>query len=341
MIREAIAQLVSGQDLTEEEAKKSMDEIMDGEATPAQIGSFITALRIKGETVDEITGMAITMRQKSLKVRVDGALVDTAGTGGDGQNTINISTAAALVAAAAGVRVAKHGNRAASSACGSADVLEASGVNIDLDPKEVGQCIEKVGFGFMFAQVFHPAMRHAGGPRREIGIRTVFNILGPLTNPAGADAQLLGVSNPSIGEKMAVALGNLGVKRAMVVNGEEGLDEISLCGPTKIWELKNGSVSSYSINPEDAGLTRSSNSIIGGSKEENAEHIRNILQGHNGPLLDVVLLNAAATIVVADMASTLKEGVLKARQAIDSGAGIEILEKLVGLTQVLLSKRKP
>lgn len=341
MIREAIAQIVSGQDLTEEEAKKSMDEIMDGEATPAQIGSFITALRIKGETVDEITGMAITMRQKSLKVRVDGALVDTAGTGGDGQNTINISTAAALVAAAAGVRVAKHGNRAASSACGSADVLEASGVNIDLDPKEVGQCIEKVGFGFMFAQVFHPAMRHAGGPRREIGIRTVFNILGPLTNPAGADAQLLGVSNPSIGEKMAVALGNLGVKRAMVVNGEEGLDEISLCGPTKIWELKNGSVSSYSINPEDAGLTRSSNSIIGGSKEENAEHIRNILQGHNGPLLDVVLLNAAATIVVADMASTLKEGVLKARQAIDSGAGIEILEKLVGLTQVLLSKRKP
>ena len=341
MIREAIAQIVSGQDLTEEEAKKSMDEIMDGEATPAQIGSFITALRIKGETVDEITGMAITMRQKSLKVQVDGALVDTAGTGGDGQNTINVSTAAALVAAASGVRVAKHGNRAASSACGSADVLEASGVNIDLNPKEVGQCIEKVGFGFMFAQVFHPAMRHAGGPRREIGIRTVFNILGPLTNPAGADAQLLGVSSPSIGEKMAVALGNLGVKRAMVVNGEEGLDEISLCGPTKIWELKNGSVNSYSINPEDAGLARSSGSILGGSKEENAKHIRNILEGHTGPLLDVVLLNAAATIVVADMASTLKEGVLKARQAINSGAGTELLEELVGLTQMLPSKRKP
>ena len=336
MIREAIAQIVSGQDLTKEEAKKAMDEIMDGEATPAQIGSFITALRIKGETVDEITGMAITMRQKSLKVRVDGALVDTAGTGGDGQNTINISTAAA-----AGVRVAKHGNRAASSACGSADVLEASGVNINLDPKEVGQCIEKVGFGFMFAQVFHPAMRHAGGPRREIGIRTVFNILGPLTNPARAGAQLLGVSSPAIGEKMAIALGNLGVKRAMVVNGEEGLDEISLFGPTKIWELKNGSVNSYIINPEDAGLTRSSNSIIGSSKEENAKHIRSVLQGHAGPLLDVVLLNAAATIVVADMASTLKEGVLKAREAIDSGAGIEILEKLVSLTQMLPSKRKP
>jgi anthranilate phosphoribosyltransferase len=341
MIKEAIAQIVSGQDLTKEEAKKAMDAIMDGEATSAQIGSFITALRIKGETVDEITGMAITMRQKSLKVQIGGALVDTAGTGGDGQNTINVSTAAALVAAAAGVRVAKHGNRAASSVCGSADVLEASGVNINLNPEEVSECIQKVGFGFMFAQIFHPAMHHAGGPRREIGIRTVFNILGPLTNPAGANAQLLGVSSPTVGEKMAAALGNLGVERAMVVNGEEGLDEISICGPTTIWELKNGSMSSYSINPEDAGLARSSGSILGGSKEENAKHIRNILQGHPGPLLDVVLLNAAATIVVAGMASTLKEGVLKARQAINSGAGTETLEKLVGLTQMLSSKRKP
>jgi anthranilate phosphoribosyltransferase len=341
MIKEAIAQIVSGQDLTKEEAKKAMDAIMDGEATSAQIGSFITALRIKGETVDEITGMAITMRQKSLKVQIGGALVDTAGTGGDGQNTINVSTAAALVAAAAGVRVAKHGNRAASSVCGSADVLEASGVNINLNPEEVSECIQKVGFGFMFAQIFHPAMHHAGGPRREIGIRTVFNILGPLTNPAGANAQILGVSSPTVGEKMAAALGNLGVERAMVVNGEEGLDEISICGPTTIWELKNGSMSSYSINPEDAGLARSSGSILGGSKEENAKHIRNILQGHPGPLLDVVLLNAAATIVVAGMASTLKEGVLKARQAINSGAGTETLEKLVGLTQMLSSKRKP
>ena len=234
MIREAIGQVVAGRDLTHEEAAQSMNEIMEGEATPAQIAAFITALRIKGETVDEITGMATTMRQKSLKVTTDGLLVDTAGTGGDGLNTINVSTAAALVAAAAGVKIAKHGNRAASSACGSADVLEASGVKVDLSPDGVKRCMEEVGFGFMFAQAFHPAMRHAGGPRREIGIRTVFNILGPLTNPASAHAQLLGVADPVVGDKMAQALGRLGTRRAMVVHGEEGLDEISISGPTTV-----------------------------------------------------------------------------------------------------------
>jgi anthranilate phosphoribosyltransferase len=313
-----------------------MNEIMEGEATPAQIGSFVTALRIKGETVDEITGMAITMRQKSLKVTTDGFLVDTAGTGGDGQNTINISTAAALVAAAAGVTMAKHGNRAASSSCGSADVLEASGVKVDLSPTGVKRCVEEVGFGFMFAQGFHPAMRHAGGVRREIGIRTVFNILGPLTNPAGAKAQLLGVANPIIGEKMAQALGRLGAQRAMVVHGEEGLDEISISGPTRVWELGSGAIHSYSVTPEDVGLPRSpTKAILGGSKEDNVRHLRGVLKGKGGPMLDVVLLNAAAALVVGNTAENLRDGVEKARRAVASGEAIDRLEALVKLSQGL------
>ena len=336
MIREAIGQVVTGQDLTQDEAAQSMNEIMEGEATPAQIGAFITALRIKGETVDEITGMATTMRQKSLKVTPDGLLVDIVGTGGDGQNTINVSTAAALAAAAAGVKIAKHGNRAASSACGSADVLEASGVKVDLGPDGVKRCIEEVGFGFIFAQAFHPAMRHAGGPRREIGIRTVFNILGPLTNPAGAHAQLLGVADPIVGEKMAQALGRLGTRRAMVVHGEEGLDEISISGPTTVWELGDGAVRSYSVTPEDAGLARApTKAILGGSKEENARHLRAVLQGKAGPMLDVVLLNAAAALVVGGNAPDLREGVQQAREAVASGAATEKLEALAHLSQRL------
>jgi anthranilate phosphoribosyltransferase len=336
MIREAIGQLVAGQDLTQKEAAQSMNEIMEGEATPAQIAAFITALRIKGETVDEITGMATTMRRKSLKVTTDGLLVDTAGTGGDGQNTINVSTAAALVAAAAGVKMAKHGNRAASSACGSADVLEASGVKVDLGPDGVKRCMEEVGFGFMFAPAFHPAMRHAGGPRREIGIRSVFNILGPLTNPAGAHAQLLGVADPIVGEKMAQALGRLGTRRAMVVHGEEGLDEISISGPTTVWELGDGAVRSYSVTPEDAGLERApTKAILGGSKEENSKHLREVLQGKAGPMLDVVLLNAAAALVVGGNAPDLREGVQQAREAVAGGAAIETLEALVKLSRSL------
>ena len=337
MIREAIDTLVRGRDLSQEEAAQAMNEMMEGEATPAQIAAFITALRIKGETVDEITGMALTMREKSLKVTTDGLLVDTCGTGGDGQNTINVSTAAALVTAAAGVKVAKHGNRAASSACGSADVLEALGVKIDLSPEGVQRCLEEVGIGFMFAPVFHPAMRHAAVPRREIGIRTVFNILGPLTNPAGAHAQLLGVADPLAAEKMAQALGRLGTQRAMVVHGEEGLDEISIAGPTKVWELSGGGqVRSYAITPEDAGLRRSSLSgIQGGSVERNAELLRGILRGDAGPTLDVVLLNAAAALVVGDKARDLGEGVAQAREAIASGVAREKLEALARLSQQL------
>ena len=336
MIREAIDTLVQSQDLPQQEAAQAMNEMMEGEATPAQMAAFITALRIKGETVDEITGMALTMREKSLKVATDGLLVDTCGTGGDGQNTINVSTAAALVTAATGVKVAKHGNRAASSACGSADVLEALGVKIDLSPEGVQRCLEEVGIGFMFAPVFHPAMRHAAVPRREIGIRTVFNILGPLTNPAGAHAQLLGVADPQVAEKMAQALGRLGTQRAIVVHGEEGLDEISIAGPTRVCELSDDQVRSYTMTPEDAGLSRSSLSgIQGGSVERNAELLQGVLRGDAGPALDVVLLNAAAALVVGDKAKDLKEGVELARRTVASGTALEKLEALAVLSQRL------
>ena len=334
MIREAIDKIVQGKDLSHEEAAQAMNEIMEDEATPAQIAAFITALRMKGETVTEITGMATTMREKSLKVTTDGFLVDTCGTGGDGQNTMNVSTAAALVAAAAGVKVAKHGNRAASSTCGSADILEANGVKIDLSPEGVQQCLEEVGIGFMFAQVFHPSMRHAAGPRREIGIRTVFNILGPLTNPARAQAQVLGVADPQISERMAQALGRLSVQRAMVVHGREGLDEISIAGPTRVWELLDGKVTSYTITPEDAGLQRTSlDSIKGGSVERNVELFRSVLQGIAGPAQDAVLLNASAALVVGGKARDLKEGVAVAREAIASGAARDKLEALARLSQ--------
>ncbi len=339
MIREAIAELVEGRDLSQEDAAHVMNEIMEGEATPAQIGAFVTALRVKGETVAEITGMAQTMRVNSLKVQADAGgeeLVDTAGTGGDGQNTMNVSTAAAVVAAAAGAKVAKHGNRGASSVCGSADILEASGVKVDLAPDGVKRCIEEIGIGFMFAPVFHPAMRHAAVPRREIGIRTVFNILGPLTNPAGAGAQTLGVADPSYGDKMARALGRLGTNRAMVVYGEDGMDELSITGPTRVWELSGGEVNSYTVTPEDAGLNRASlDDIRGGSLERNLELFRGVLQGVPGPAQDVVVLNAAATLVVSGKADDLRGGISMAREAIDSGAAREKLEAFAALTQGL------
>ena len=339
MIREAIAELVEGRDLSQESAAQVMNEIMKGEATPAQIGAFITALRIKGETVAEITGMAQTMRANSLKVQADvpgESLVDTAGTGGDGQNTMNVSTAAAVVAAAAGAKMAKHGNRGASSVCGSADILEASGVKVDLAPDGVKRCIEEIGIGFMFAPIFHPSMRHAAVPRREIGIRTVFNILGPLTNPAGAGAQVLGVADPSYGDKMARVLGRLGTNRATVVYGEDGMDELSITGPTQVWELSNGQVNSYTITPEDAGLKRASlDDIRGGSLERNLELFRSVLQGASGPVQDVVVLNAAATLVVAGKADDLQGGVSMASEAINSGAAKEKLEAFAALTQEL------
>jgi anthranilate phosphoribosyltransferase len=336
-VREAISALVDEQrDLTQEEASVVMRDVFSGEVTPAQLGAFLVALRLKGETVDEITGMAQVMRDHSLRVEVVGPLLDTCGTGGDGQGTFNVSTAAAFVAAGAGARIAKHGNRAMSSGCGSADLLEALGGKIDLAPEKVAECIDRIGFGFMFAQVFHPAMKHAAAPRREIGIRTVFNILGPLTNPAGARHQLLGVARPDLARKMAKALGQLDAVHVLVVHGCEGADELSISGNSAVYDLRNGSLSEYSISPGDAGLPVASvQSIRGGTADENAAVLRSILAGEKGPLRDVVVLNAGAALFAADTARDIKEGAMLAQESIDSGAARRKLHEWVDLTQKL------
>ena len=336
MIREAIDTLVSGRSLDMEDAGTVMREIMEGEATPAQLGAFLTALRLKGETAQEMAGMAAVMREKVLKVEVDGTLVDTAGTGGDGKGSFNISTAAAFVAAASGLKVAKHGNRAASGSCGSADVLEALGVKIDLGPEGVKRCIEEVGMGFMFAQTFHPAMRHAAPVRREIGIRTVFNILGPLTNPAGAQCQLLGIADPSLGDKMAEVLRLLGTHHSLVVHGEDGLDEFSLGARTQMWEVHGGKVRSSTVSPDELNLPRVSvEEIKGGSPEENARILRRILQGEESPVRQVVLANSAAVLMIGGNAKDLKEGIGVAREVIDSGKALRTVDSLVELSQQL------
>ena len=335
-IREAIDQVVSGCSLSMEDASAVMRQVMEGEATPAQLGSFLTGLRIKGETAQEIAGMAAVMREFSLRVHVDGPLIDTVGTGGDGQNTFNISTATAFVAAAAGLKVAKHGNRAASGTCGSADVLEALGVKIDLPPEGVARCIEEVGVGFMFAPVFHPAMRHAAPVRREIGIRTVFNILGPLTNPAGAQTQLLGVAFPELGEIMAEVLRMLGSHRAMIVHGHGGMDELSLSGDSTVWEVREGALNRWTVRVEDTGLPETPVSAIqSGTKEENAATMRRIFQGETGPVRDVVLLNSAGVLMAGDLAGTVREGVETAAGIIDSGAALAKLNALVELSQAV------
>ena len=336
MIQDAIQSLVDGESLSMKTAAQAMNEIMEGEATPAQFGAFVTALRIKGETSDEVAGMAQTMREKSLHVEVDGPLVDTCGTGGDASGTFNISTTAGFVLAGAGVKVAKHGNRAMSGACGSADVLEALGVKIDLGPEGVQRCLEEVGFGFMFAQVFHPSMRFAAGPRREISIRTVFNILGPLTNPAGATAQLIGIADPKVAETMAEVLGRLGSDHALVVHGGDGLDEVSLSDSTQVWELSDGAVRPYSVSPEDFGLDRvSRRDIQADGVEDSMQILREVLQGYPGPARNVVLANAAAALLAADRVSTLEEGVSVAAASIDSGAARGKLDMLVRLSQGL------
>ena len=336
MIREAIDQLVEGRSLTQEEAAQAMEEIMSGEATPAQFGAFVTALRLKGETADEITGMARVMREKSLHVSAEGPLVDTCGTGGDASNSFNISTAAGFVAAGAGARVAKHGNRAMSGACGSADVLEALGVKIDLSPEGVKRCLEEVGFGFMFAQRFHPSMKFAAGTRREIGIRTVFNILGPLTNPAGAQAQVVGVADPGIAEKVADVLGRLGGTRALVVHGNDGLDEITLGDATRVWEMTEGSISEYTISPDDLGFDRAPReALAAGSVEESTRMLRGVLDGESGPPRDIVLMNAAAALLAAAEVETLKDGVAAAAESIESGRARQKLDALVELSQKL------
>ena len=342
MIRDAIKALVSGRSLGMEEAAGVMREVMEGEATPAQLGAFLTALRVKGETAQEMAGMAAVMREKALRVEVEGPLVDTCGTGGDGKGSFNVSTAAAFVAAASGLKVAKHGNRAASGTCGSADVLEALGVKIDLGPEGVRRCIQEVGFGFMFAPTFHPAMRHTAPVRRELGIRTVFNVLGPLTNPAGARRQLLGVADAALGDKMAEVLRLLGSDRSMVVHGEDGLDELTLGANNLVWEVREDVVRSYSVSPKELELPMVSiDQIKGGDKQENAGMLRRLFQGERGPVWNVVLLNSAAVLVVGGKARDLAEGISLAREVIDSGAPLGTVDALVELSQSMAEEVKP
>lgn len=330
MIQRAIEKIVSFQDLTEQEAYGVMNAIMSDEATPAQISGLLIGLRMKGETIEEITGFARLMRTKATRIRCKARpLVDTCGTGGDGRNTFNISTVSALVAAGAGARIAKHGNRAASSKSGSADVLHALGVNIEASPERVAACIDRVGIGFLFAPLLHRAMGYAIGPRREIGVRTVFNVLGPLTNPAGATRQVMGVYAGSLVEPIAHVLNNLGAEHAFVVHSEDGLDELSISAPTQVAEVRDGAVSVYTLTPEDAGLPAAPlEAIQGGDSAVNAVMARAILDGDSGPPRDVVLLNAGAALVVAGIAADLREGVARAGQAIDSGAARAKLEAL-------------
>ena len=332
-IRSALQRLVERQDLGEDEAAACMEELMTGAASPAQFGAFVTALRMKGESVDEIAGMARVMREKSSRIEVDGDVLDTCGTGGDGSGSFNVSTAAAFVAAGAGARVAKHGNRAMTSQCGSADVLEALGAKIDLAPGQVKACIDRTGFGFMFAQTFHPAMKFVAPLRREIGIRTVFNMLGPLTNPAGACRQVIGVPRPDMVETVAAVLQRLDSQHALVVHGEDGFDEVSITGPTLVAELVDSGIRRYTIAPEDAGLPRYDiRNLRGGTPEQNASELRRVLEGASGALRDFVLINCAAALVAGDAAANLAEGVRMAAKSIDSGAAAAKLDAFVAAT---------
>ena len=337
MLKRFIVKVAEGQDLPEEEAAQAMAHIMEGEGLPTQIASFLTALRMKGETIEEITGFARTMRAKAVRIRArEGeCVVDTCGTGGDGLGTFNISTAVALVAAGGGLTVAKHGNRSVSSQSGSADVLEALGVNLALHPERVEASLQENRLAFLFAPSFHPAMKHAVGPRREIGIRTAFNLLGPLTNPAGATVHLLGVYREDLTRPVAEVLKGLGSKAAFVVHGTDHSDEISITGKTTITRLKDGAIEDYQVEPEDAGLKRAKlEAIRGGKPEENARMIKKILEGGDGPPRDVVLLNAAAVFVASGKVSGLKEGVEMAGESIDSGKAMKKLEQLIRFTNL-------
>ncbi|MEK6535635.1 MAG: anthranilate phosphoribosyltransferase [Thermodesulfobacteriota bacterium] len=331
MIKDGIAKVVLGEDLRETEMMAVMEEVMEGVATPAQIAAFMTALRIKGETVEEVTGAARIMRQKATRIDArSSVVVDTCGTGGDGRNTFNISTTAAFVVAAAGLTVAKHGNRAVSSGCGSADVLEALGVNIDAGPEIVEECLQEIGIGFLFAPRLHGAMKHAIGPRREIGIRTIFNMLGPLTNPAGATSQLIGVYDPRLTEMFAGVLKNLGTKRAFVVHGADGLDEATVTGETRVSELKEGLVTTYNIDPVDLfGELFPAVDLLGGNAETNARITREVLAGGGGARRRIVILNAALAIVAGGKAGTLRDGIGAAEACIDSGAALQKLDALI------------
>jgi len=335
MIQQALARLLDGHDLSREEARGVMGSIMNGEATHAQIAGFLIALRTKGETADEIAGCAEAMRKHALPVRPRrNDLVDTAGTGGDGARTINISTAAALVAAAAGAGVAKHGNRAVSSACGSADVLEALGFDLDLTAERVAQSIDELGFGFLFAPTHHPAMRHAAPVRSELAARTVFNVLGPLTNPAGARAQVVGVYAPELVRTIAEVLAQLGATRAFVVHGAGGIDELSPSGPNFVCEVVNGDIRARNIDPLEFGLPRCDPAELrGGSPEENAAAIRGVFAGEDGGRRSAILLNAAGAIAAGGHADDLREGLELAREAVDSGAAAARLDSLIAFTR--------
>jgi anthranilate phosphoribosyltransferase len=337
MIKEAIGALVEGKSLTFEQASGAMEEIMSGEATPAQIAAFLTALRVKGETADEIAGMASVMRARATPVKLAGPAIDVVGTGGDGSGSFNISTAACFVVAGAGLKVAKHGNRAATSPCGAADVLEALGVKIALGPESVAACVSKVGIGFMFAPAYHPAMKHAAPVRKEIGIRTVFNILGPLTNPARAGHMLLGVASEELGHKIAAVLHRLGVKHALVAHGRDGLDEVSISDGSLVWDVTAGKLSPpYEITPENFGLKRADRAgLKGGTPAENAAALRRLLDGAPGVLRDAVVINAAAALVAGDVTTDFKEAARLAIEVIDSGKARKILNDLVELSQGL------
>ncbi|KAB0664669.1 anthranilate phosphoribosyltransferase [Oryzomonas japonica] len=348
MIRKAIAKIVERQDLSEGEMIEVMNQIMSGECTQAQIGSFITALRMKGETVEEIAGAARVMRERATQIRVGRnvlgidrddinidreTILDVVGTGGDGTNTFNISTTVSFVVSACGVKVAKHGNRSVSSACGSADVLENLGINLDVTPETVEKCIADIGIGFLFAPALHGAMKYAIGPRREIGIRTIFNILGPLTNPAGADCQVMGVYRADLVEKLAGVLKRLGCKHGFVVYGSDGMDEMTLTGETLVGEVTPAGVRLMTVTPEQVGLTRCSMDILrGGDATANAAIVRSVLSGEKGARRDIVLLNAAYALMAAGKAATPAEGLALAAEAIDSGRAMGQLEKLVALT---------
>ena len=339
MIKEAISLLVVGQSLTMEQAAEVMKEMTTGQVTPAQFGAFVTALRMKGETADEIAGLASVMRTKSIRVKIPEPVIDIVGTGGDNSRSFNISTAAAFVAAGAGIKVAKHNNRAMTSQCGSADVLEALGIKIELNADQVKDCLDKVGIGFMFAPLFHPSMKFAAAPRRELGVRTIFNILGPLTNPALAESIVLGVASQELGQRMIQVLKRLGSKHAMVVHSLNGMDEISVAGKSRVWELKDGKITSYQVSPQDFGLAAAGvKTLAGGTPQENAAILRAVLEGQKGPRRDAVIMNAAAGIAVGSSKNSaglpaLKEGARIAQEAIDSGRALDKLNKLITLSR--------
>ncbi len=337
--REALGTVVSGRTLTRAEAQAVMASVMAGEATPAQLGALLAALRVRGETVDEIAGFASGMREAGVAVELDVDAIDIVGTGGSSTDPFNISTVASVVAAGAGAKVAKHGNRAASGKCGSADVLEALGVKIDLGPAEIAQCVRDVGIAFMFAPRFHPAMRHAGPVRREIGIRTFFNLLGPLANPARVKAIVIGVPSPEFGDRIAHVLAELGTERGLVVHGADGLDEISPTGPSRTWEVRGGQVREGTIDPAALGLPRASIAdILSGDPPANATTARAILAGERGARRDTVVLNAGAALMVAGLAGDVREGMAQASRSIDTGAAAATLERWTETSQRLGAK---